>query len=57
MKKNIVLNVLDAKTHEIYEESLSLLKILALGQKQIDAGAFRSANDVFDELDKEQFYD
>lgn len=45
--------VLDVKSYEAYQETLSLLKILALGQKQIEAGAFRAADDVFADLDKD----
>lgn len=45
--------VLDVKSYEEYEETLSLLKILALGHKQIEAGAFRSAEQVFADLEKD----
>ncbi len=36
-----------------YLETLCLLKILEIGQHQIEAGNFRVAEDVFAELDKE----
>ncbi|WP_267256527.1 type II toxin-antitoxin system Phd/YefM family antitoxin [Coxiella endosymbiont of Ornithodoros maritimus] len=39
--------VLDVKSYEKYEETLSLLKILSLGEKEIEKGQFRSTNDVF----------
>ncbi|AAO90189.1 type II toxin-antitoxin system Phd/YefM family antitoxin [Coxiella burnetii] len=45
--------VLDVKSYEEYEETLSLLKILSLGQKEIEKGQFRSADDVFADLDKD----
>ncbi|BCT68165.1 hypothetical protein [Nitrosospira sp. NRS527] len=38
---------------EEQEETLALLKILALGNREIEQGHFLSANDVFDELGKE----
>lgn len=45
--------VLDVKSYEEYEETLALLKILALGNQQIEQKHFRSANDVFADLDKD----
>ncbi|CAN5331968.1 type II toxin-antitoxin system Phd/YefM family antitoxin [soil metagenome] len=44
--------VLDIKSYEEYEETLCLLKILALGNKQIEEGKFRPADDVFADLDR-----
>ncbi|NNM59806.1 MAG: hypothetical protein HKM04_08325 [Legionellales bacterium] len=38
---------------EVYEKALSLFNILALGQNQIETGLFRSAGDVFADLDKD----
>lgn len=49
----VKLVVLDIKSYEEYEETLVMLKILALGNKQIEDGDFRSAADVFADLDKE----
>jgi prevent-host-death family protein len=43
--------VMDVKSYEAYEETLAMLKLLALGAKQIDAGQYRSASAVFAELD------
>lgn len=43
----------DVRSQEEYEETLALLKILALGSREIEPGYFRVANDVFAELDKE----
>ena len=44
--------VLDVKSYEEYEETLALLKMLALGNKQIEEGKFRSVRKVFADLDK-----
>ncbi len=44
--------VMDVKSFEEQEETLALLKILALGNREIEQGKFRSAEDVFAELDK-----
>jgi prevent-host-death family protein len=44
--------VMDVKTYEEQEETLALLKILALGNREIEQGKFRDIEDVFAELDK-----
>ena len=44
--------VLDVKTYEEQEETLALLKILALGNHEIEQGRFRDIEAVFEELDK-----
>lgn len=44
--------VMDVKSFEEQEETLALLKILALGNREIEQGKFRDAEDVFAELDK-----
>jgi len=44
--------VMDIKSWEEHEETLALLKILAMGNKQIEAGKFRPAHEVFAELEK-----
>ena len=44
--------VMDVKSYEELEETLALLKILALGNREIEQGKFRDAEDVFVELDK-----
>jgi prevent-host-death family protein len=44
--------VMDVKTYEEQEETLALLKILAIGNREIEQGKFRDAEDVFAELDK-----
>ena len=43
--------ILDVKSYENWEESLSLLKLLALGNRDIEQGKFRNAEAVFAELD------
>lgn len=45
--------VMDVKTYEEQAETLALLKLLALGHKEIEAGQFRAASDVFAELEGE----
>lgn len=45
--------VMDVASFERKEETLALLKLLALGQQDIDAGRYRDAQDVFEELDRE----
>lgn len=47
------LGVMDVRSYEEHEETLSLLKLLALGNREIEQGQFRSADEVFGELDKE----
>ena len=44
--------VMDVKSYEEQEETLALLKILALGNREIELGKFRDIEDVFAELDK-----
>lgn len=44
--------VIDVKSYEERENTLALLKLLALGNGQIEQGRFRDAEDVFTELDK-----
>jgi prevent-host-death family protein len=44
--------VLDVKTYEEQEETLALLKILALGNHEIEQGKFRDIEAVFEELGK-----
>lgn len=45
--------VMDVHSYEEQEETLALLKLLALGNQEIEQGKFRLADDVFDDLDKE----
>ncbi len=44
--------VMDVKSYEEQEETFALLKILALGNREIEQGKFRDAEVVFAELDK-----
>ncbi|MDP2902819.1 MAG: type II toxin-antitoxin system Phd/YefM family antitoxin [Methylovulum sp.] len=44
--------VMDVKSYEEQEETFALLKILALGNREIEQGKHRDAEDVFAELDK-----
>lgn len=46
--------VMDVKTYEEQAETLALLKLLALGNKEIEAGQFRPASDVFTNLEGEE---
>ncbi len=44
--------VMDVKSYEEQEQTLALLKILALGNREIEQGRFRPADAVFAALDK-----
>lgn len=46
--------VIDIKTYEEQTETLAMLKLLALGNKEIEAGQFRSASEVFSDLEREE---
>lgn len=43
--------VMDVKTYEEQMETFALLKILALGRREIERGEFESVEDVFEELE------
>lgn len=45
--------VMDIKSWEEQQETMALLKILAMGNKQIEAGDYRPADDVFADLEKD----
>ena len=45
--------VMDVKSYKEHEEMLALLKLLALGNREIENGHFRSAEDVFADLDQD----
>lgn len=45
--------VMDVCSYEEQQETMALLKVLALGNRAIESGDFRSADDVFADLDKE----
>lgn len=42
--------VMDVKSFEEQEEMMAMLKILALGNREIEEGRYRDAEEVFDEL-------
>lgn len=44
--------VMDVKSYEEQEETLALLKLLAMGNHEIEQRKFRDAEEVFAELDK-----
>ena len=44
--------IMDVKSYEEQAETLALLKILAMGNREIEQGKFRNVEDVFAELDK-----
>jgi prevent-host-death family protein len=46
--------VMDVRSYERQEETLALLKILAMGNRDIEEGRFRDAEDIFAELDSSQ---
>lgn len=45
--------VMDVHAYERQQETLALLKLLSLGQRDIDAGRMRDADDVFADLEKD----
>jgi prevent-host-death family protein len=45
--------VMDVASYEQKEQTLALLKMLAMGQRDIEQGHYRDADDVFADLDKE----
>ena len=45
--------IMDVKSYEEQKETLALLKILALGNREIEQGKFRDTEDVFAELDEQ----
>lgn len=44
--------VIDVKSYEERENTLALLKILALGSRELEQGNYRDAEDVFASIDK-----
>lgn len=45
--------VMDVQSYDELEQTMALLKILALGQREIENGQFRPADEVFAELDQD----
>lgn len=46
--------VMDVETFEEQEQTMALLKLLALGSRQIEQGQYRSVDAVFADLDKHE---
>jgi PHD/YefM family antitoxin component YafN of YafNO toxin-antitoxin module len=44
--------VMDVKSYQAHEDTLALLKILAMGQRDIELGRFREAEDVFSSIEQ-----
>ncbi|VVO13050.1 hypothetical protein PS718_03585 [Pseudomonas fluorescens] len=44
--------VMDVKSFEEQEDTMALLKLLAMGNREIEEGKFSDAEDVFAELDR-----
>ncbi len=45
--------VMDVRSYEQREETLALLKLLAMGERAIEQGHFRDADEVMAELERE----
>ena len=45
--------VMDARSYEEQQETMALLRVLAMGNGEIENGKFRPAEDVFADLDEE----
>jgi len=43
--------VMDVRSYEEQEETLAILKILALGNREIEQGHYRTASELFAEMD------
>ncbi|THF67036.1 type II toxin-antitoxin system Phd/YefM family antitoxin [Pseudothauera nasutitermitis] len=43
---------MDVRSYEEREETLAMLKILAMGSREIEQGRFRDASDVFADMDE-----
>jgi len=44
--------VMDIKSYQEHADTLALLKVLALGQRDIEQGRYRDAEDVFASIDQ-----
>ncbi|CAI8834590.1 type II toxin-antitoxin system Phd/YefM family antitoxin [Pseudomonas sp. RSB 5.4] len=44
--------VMDVKSFEEQEDTMALLKLLAMGNREIEEGKYRDAEDVFADLDR-----
>lgn len=45
--------VMDVRSYEEHAQTLALLKLLALGNREIEQGKYRPAAEVFAEMDKD----
>jgi PHD/YefM family antitoxin component YafN of YafNO toxin-antitoxin module len=45
--------VMDVKSFEEQEDTMALLKLLAMGNQEIEEGKFRAIEDIFSELDNQ----
>lgn len=45
--------VMDVRSYEEQEETLALLRLLALGNSEIEQDHFRAADEVFADIDRE----
>ena len=45
--------VMDVRSYEEQEETLALLKLLAMGNREIEQVHFRTADEVFADIDRE----
>jgi PHD/YefM family antitoxin component YafN of YafNO toxin-antitoxin module len=50
---DVKLVLMDIKSYEEQAQTLALLKILALGNREIEEGKFRDAEEVFADLEKD----
>jgi len=46
--------VMDVRSYEEQEETMALLKLLAMGNREIEQGHFRTADEVFADIDREK---
>jgi prevent-host-death family protein len=46
--------VMDVRTYDLQQETLALLKVLAMGQREVELGHFREADDVFSDLEQDE---
>jgi prevent-host-death family protein len=44
--------VMDVKSFEELEDTMALLKLLAMGNREIEEGKFRDAEDIFADMDR-----
>jgi len=46
--------VMDVRSYEEQEETMALLKLLAMGNREIEERQFRAADEVFADIDREK---